>query len=80
MRTIPVGGVVRCVSWCPNPALALIAVAADRKLLLINPKVGDQKVYERTDDILKEPPAEGEEIGEKIKYDLKMKIFIYIYI
>ena len=36
----------------------------------------DQKVYERTDEIFKEPPAEGEEIGEQKKLtnsDLKNK-------
>jgi ribosome biogenesis protein ERB1 len=56
--TIPVGGVVRSVSWCPNQALALIAVAADRKVLLVNPGVGDHLVCSKTDSLLDEPPEQ----------------------
>lgn len=58
LRTIPVGGVVRSVSWCPNQALALIAVAADRKVLLVNPGVGDHLVCSKTDALLDEPPEQ----------------------
>lgn len=59
MRTIDVGGTVRSVCWCPNPALSLVAVAADRKLLLINPGVGDNLVVAKTDALLKEIPEES---------------------
>lgn len=58
MRTIVVGGVVRSVCWCPNQALSVVAVAADRKLLLINPGVGDNLVVAKTDALLKELPDE----------------------
>lgn len=58
LRTIPVGGVVRSVSWCPNQALSLIAVAADRKVLLVNPGVGDHLVCSKTDALLDEPPEQ----------------------
>lgn len=54
MRTINVGGVVRSIEWCPNKALSLVAVAADRKLLLINPGVGDILVVKKTDSLFKE--------------------------
>lgn len=47
---------MRSVAWCPNPALSLVAVAADRKCLLINPGVGDSLVMEKTDAVLSEPP------------------------
>jgi ribosome biogenesis protein ERB1 len=58
VRTIPVGGVVRSVSWCPNQALSLIAVAADRKVLLVNPGVGDHLICSKTDSLLDEPPEQ----------------------
>lgn len=54
MRTMNVGGVVRSIEWCPNKALSLVAVAADRKLLLINPGLGDILVVKKTDSLLKE--------------------------
>lgn len=54
MRTINVGGVVRSIDWCPNKALSLVAVAADRKLLLINPGLGDILVVKKTDSLLKD--------------------------
>ena len=49
---------MRSVSWCPNQALALIAVAADRKVLLVNPGVGDHLVCSKTDSLLDEPPEQ----------------------
>lgn len=59
LRTIPVGGVVRSVEWNPNKALSLIAVVADRKLLIINPGVGDQLIVSKTDSILSTPPVQA---------------------
>ncbi|KAI5738947.1 hypothetical protein M8J77_013036 [Diaphorina citri] len=66
VRTIPVGGVVRSVQWCPNTALSLLAVAADRKLLVINPKVGDILVSTKTDDLMSDPP-ENVILPDKVK-------------
>jgi ribosome biogenesis protein ERB1 len=63
LQTIPVGGIVRSVSWCPNQALSLIAVAADRKVLLVNPRVGDHLVWSKTDSLLDEAP-EQDVVGE----------------
>nr|CAD7573145.1 unnamed protein product [Timema californicum] len=67
VRTIPVGGVVRCVSWCPNQALCLIAVAADRKVLLINPGVGDHLTVSKTDTLLKEAPPQDFTVAARVK-------------
>lgn len=58
MRTYPVGGIVRSAEWNPNKALSLIAVVADRKLLIINPGVGDHLVVSKTDSILSTPPLQ----------------------
>ncbi|XP_054279082.1 ribosome biogenesis protein BOP1 homolog [Macrosteles quadrilineatus] len=66
LKTIPVGGTVRSVAWCPNPALSLIAVAADRKCLLINPGVGDSLVIEKTDSVLSEPPVQDGQVPERV--------------
>jgi len=65
IRIVPAGGVVRSVDWCPNQALALVAVAADRKILLINPKVGDTLVVAKTDALIKEEPA-AVGVGKKV--------------
>lgn len=50
---------MRSVEWNPNKALSLIAVVADRKLLIINPGVGDQLVVSKTDSILSTPPIQS---------------------
>lgn len=47
---------VRCVAWCPNIKLSLVAVASGQRLLLINPKVGDKLWTKKTDELLNEPP------------------------
>lgn len=50
---------MRSVEWNPNKALSLIAVVADRKLLIINPGVGDHLVISKTDSILSTPPVQA---------------------
>lgn len=67
VRTIPAGGIVRSVSWCPNQSLSLIAIAADRKVLLVNPGVGDHMVVNKTDNLLQDPPEQDILIPERIK-------------
>ncbi|XP_021925490.1 ribosome biogenesis protein BOP1 homolog isoform X1 [Zootermopsis nevadensis] len=67
VRTIPVGGIVRSVSWCPNQALSLIAVAADRKVLLVNPGVGDHLICSKTDSLLDEAPEQDVVVSERVK-------------
>ena len=34
LKTFEVGGVVKCVAWCPNTALSLVAVAVDTKVTI----------------------------------------------
>lgn len=53
---------MRSIEWNPNKALSLVAVVADRKLLIINPGVGDHLVISKTDSILSTPPVQ-ETIG-----------------
>lgn len=68
IKTIKTNGVVRSVAWCPNPKLSLIAVATDKRCLLVNPYVGDIKlISKKTDDILAEAPVTDQLENEKIK-------------
>lgn len=60
LKTFEMGGTVRCVAWCPNSALSLVAAAVDQHVYLINPGVGDRLVQAKTDEILKEQPAQSE--------------------
>jgi len=59
--------VVRCVAWCPNPKLSIIAVATGNRLLLVNPKVGDKVLVKKTDDLLAEAPSQDVIESERIK-------------
>lgn len=63
LKSIPCGGIIRSISWCPSQSISLILVAADRKVLLINPGVGDSLVSSKTDVLLEEPP-ESDVIGK----------------
>ncbi|XP_026472296.1 ribosome biogenesis protein BOP1 homolog isoform X2 [Ctenocephalides felis] len=68
LRTISCTGTIRSIAWSPVPALSILAVAADRKVLLINPRVGDQLVVKKTDDLLETPPAPSDIIiPERVK-------------
>ncbi|XP_017471482.1 PREDICTED: ribosome biogenesis protein BOP1 homolog [Rhagoletis zephyria] len=67
IRTIETDEVVRCVAWCPNAKLSIIAVASGNKLLLINPKVGDKMLVKKTDDLLAEAPKIDTMESERIK-------------
>lgn len=68
IKTINTKGVVRSVAWCPNPKISLIAVASDKRCLLINPHVGDIKlIAKKTDDILAEAPVSEDIENERIK-------------
>jgi len=62
LKTLSCGGVIRSIAWCPNQAISLIAVAADKKVLLINPGVGDDQVTSKTDELLEIIP-QSEIIG-----------------
>ncbi|XP_017867167.1 PREDICTED: ribosome biogenesis protein BOP1 homolog isoform X1 [Drosophila arizonae] len=67
IRTIETNDVVRCVAWCPNAKLSIIAVATGSRLLLINPKVGDKLLIKKTDDLLAESPNLDVIESERIK-------------
>lgn len=68
MRTFNTKGVVRSVAWCPSAKLSLIAVASDKRCILINPYVGDIKLSaKKTDDILAEAPVSDRIENEKLK-------------
>lgn len=56
---------IRSVAWCPNQAISLIAVAADQKVLLVNPGVGDHLITSKTDQLLEIIP-ESDLIGETL--------------
>jgi len=60
MKTFVMEGVVRCVAWCPNASLALLAAAVDRNVHLLAPGVGDRLVQARTDELLKEAPQSSD--------------------
>lgn len=64
LKTIEVKGTVRCVAWCPNSSIALVAAAVDQFVYLINPGVGDRLVRAKTDEILKEIPAPTENLSK----------------
>ncbi|XP_043482625.1 ribosome biogenesis protein BOP1 homolog isoform X2 [Leptopilina heterotoma] len=67
VKVVPCGGVVRSVAWCPNQAISLIAVAADRKVLLINPEVGDHVITKKTDQLLEIIPQSDAIVADNIK-------------
>ncbi|XP_052894287.1 ribosome biogenesis protein BOP1 homolog isoform X2 [Anopheles moucheti] len=67
IRTIPTGDIVRSVAWCPNSKISLVAVASGKRVLLINPKVGDYVLVKKTDDLLSEAPRSDTVDNERIK-------------
>lgn len=67
IRTIDTGDVIKCVAWCPNMSLSIVAVASGNRLLLINPQVGDKLVIKKTDDVLSEAPSIDTIVSDRIK-------------
>lgn len=67
IRTIETDDVVRCVAWCPNIKLSIIAAASGNCLLLINPKVGDKLLIKKTDDLMAEVPQIDTMETERVK-------------
>lgn len=65
---------MRAVAWCPNQALSLIAVAAEKKVLLINPGTGDHLITSKTDKLLEIIP-QSETMGEWNEIKLKNVLF-----
>lgn len=75
LKTVPCGGVIRSVAWCPNQAISLIAVTADKKILLINPGVGDDLIINKTDQLMEIIP-QSEKIG--INNSIIKAIIVYL--
>ncbi|KAK1117740.1 hypothetical protein K0M31_015681 [Melipona bicolor] len=67
IKTIPCGGIIRSVAWCPNQSLSLIAVAAEKKVLLINPGVGDHLITDKTNHLLEIIPQSDVIVSERVK-------------
>lgn len=67
VKTVPCGGIIRSVAWCPNQALSLIAVAADKKVVLINPGVGDHLITSKTDQLLEIIPQSDVIVSSRVK-------------
>nr|NVI69929.1 putative ribosome biogenesis protein BOP1 homolog [Cucujiformia] len=67
LKTIKTDDIVRSVEWCPNGALSLILVASGKKVLLINPHVGDYLICSKTDSILQESPLHDTIMSEKVR-------------
>ncbi|XP_308633.5 ribosome biogenesis protein BOP1 homolog [Anopheles gambiae] len=67
IRTIPTGDIVRSVAWCPNSKISLVAAASGKRVLLINPKVGDYMLVKKTDDLLTEAPRSDTVDSERIR-------------
>nr|NVI69897.1 putative ribosome biogenesis protein BOP1 homolog [Cucujiformia] len=67
LKTIQTDDVVRSVEWCPNAALSLVLVASGKRVLLINPHVGDHVVCSKTDSVLSEAPVSDLVVSERIR-------------
>ncbi|XP_006609484.1 ribosome biogenesis protein BOP1 homolog [Apis dorsata] len=67
VKTIPCGGIIRSTAWSPNQSLSLIAVAADKKILLINPGIGDHLITSKTNQLLEIIPQSDVIVSERVK-------------
>lgn len=67
LKTVSCGGVIRSIAWCPNQAISLIAVAADKKILLINPEVGDDHITRKTDELLEIIPQSETIVSDRVQ-------------
>nr|MBE5724380.1 putative ribosome biogenesis protein BOP1-like protein [Cucujiformia] len=67
LKTINTDDVVRSVEWCPNAALSLVLVASGKKVLLINPHVGDNLVCSKTDSVLHEAESVEAVMTERVR-------------
>ncbi|XP_038068232.1 ribosome biogenesis protein bop1-like [Patiria miniata] len=61
MKKLDVDGTVKCVAWCPNTAVCLVAISVEEKVHLINPGLGDKLIVSDTDRLL-ESYEEPEEV------------------
>ncbi|XP_029369505.1 ribosome biogenesis protein bop1 [Echeneis naucrates] len=52
MKTIQVGGAVKTVTWNPNPAVCLLAVALNSVVLILSPALADRQVVSSSERLL----------------------------
>ncbi|KJE92918.1 Bop1-prov protein [Capsaspora owczarzaki ATCC 30864] len=52
--TYKAGDIVLGVAWNPNPAIPLLAVAAGKRVLLLNANLGSKEAVDQLDELLKE--------------------------
>lgn len=71
VKSIPCGGIIRSVAWGPNEEVSLIAVAAEKKVLLINPGVGDNRITNSTDKLMEIIPQSDAIIPERVQSAVK---------
>nr|NVI69921.1 putative ribosome biogenesis protein BOP1 homolog [Cucujiformia] len=67
LKTIHMDDVVRSVEWCPNASLSLVLVASGKRVMLINPHVGDYLVCAKTDSVLQEAPSVQSAMAERVR-------------
>lgn len=66
LRTIHTKDIVKCVTWCPNLNVCLLAAAVSDTVIIINPYIGDRLISQATDQLVnsfeeQEPEEEDEE-------------------
>ncbi|CAG0888891.1 unnamed protein product [Darwinula stevensoni] len=52
LKVFEMGGVVKCVAWCPNTSVCLLAITVDNDCVILNPGVGDKLVVSDTDHLV----------------------------
>jgi len=62
-RTVKFESPVRCVSWCPNPAITVVTVVTSRQIYMINSLVGDSSVIKDTDTVLRASSDSADKTG-----------------
>nr|MBE5724360.1 putative ribosome biogenesis protein BOP1-like protein [Cucujiformia] len=67
LKTIKMDDIVRSVEWCPNNALSLVIIACGKKVVLINPHIGDYLVCSKTDSVLQEASKIASVMSERVK-------------
>uniref|UniRef100_H2Z1B3 Ribosome biogenesis protein BOP1 homolog n=1 Tax=Ciona savignyi TaxID=51511 RepID=H2Z1B3_CIOSA len=55
---------IKCLAWCPNPSVCLLAIAVESTVVILNPYIGDRLVATATDNLL-QSFEEEEEGGEE---------------
>uniref|UniRef100_H2Z1B4 Ribosome biogenesis protein BOP1 homolog n=1 Tax=Ciona savignyi TaxID=51511 RepID=H2Z1B4_CIOSA len=55
---------IKCLAWCPNPSVCLLAIAST--VVILNPYIGDRLVATATDNLLQSFEEEEEGGEEKI--------------